>query len=78
MIVAVGKGMVRAHGKSEVCSKVRKRLNWEMLIAGRVAVEQIGATGNHVWKGLALSYLLLRRALEIWAYGNGLVPSEYC
>ena len=78
MIVPVGKGIGRAHGKSEVRPKVRKPLTWEMLIAGREAVEQMGATGNLDWKGLALSHLLLCRALEIWAYGNGLVNSEFC
>ena len=78
MIVAVGKGVDRAYGKSEVRPKVRKPLSWEMLIAGREAVEQMGATGNLVWKGVALSYLLLCRASEIWAHGNGLVHSEFC
>ena len=48
MIVAVGKGVDRAYGKSEVRPKVRKPLSWEMLIAGREAVEQMGATGNLV------------------------------
>ena len=48
MIVPVGKGIGRAHGKSEVRPKVRKPLTWEMLIAGREAVEQMGATGNLV------------------------------
>lgn len=78
MIVAVGKGIDRAHGKSDVRPKVRKPLTWEMLIAGREAVEQMGETGSLMWKGLALSYLLLCRASEIWAYGNGLVHSEFC
>ena len=48
MIVAVGKGIDRAHGKSGVCPKARKPLTWEMLIAGRGAVQQMGATGNLV------------------------------
>ena len=33
--VAVGKGIDRAHGKTEVRPKVRKPLTWEMLIAGQ-------------------------------------------
>ena len=76
--ISVGKGIDRAHRKSEVSPKVRKPLAWEMLIAGREAVEQVGAAGNLVWKGLALSYLLLCRSSEIWAYGNRLVHSEFC
>ena len=44
MIVAVGKGIDRAHGKSEARPKVRKPLTSEMLIAGQEAVEQMGAT----------------------------------
>ena len=38
----------------------------------------MGATGNLVRKGLALSYLLLCRASEIWAHENELVHSEFC
>ena len=34
--------------------------------------------GYLAWKELALSYLLLCRASEMWAYGNGLVHSELC
>ena len=30
------------------------------------------------WMGLALSYHLLCRASEIWAYGNGLVHPDFC
>ena len=39
-----------------MCPNLRKSLTWEMLIAGRGAVEQMEATGNLVWKGLALPY----------------------
>ena len=78
MIVAVGKGIDRAHGKTDVRPKVRKPLTWQMLVAGRRAVEESGGPGSLAWMGLALSYLLLCRASEIWAYGNGLVHSEFC
>ena len=31
-----------------------------------------------VWSGLALSFHLLCRASDIWAYGSGLVHSDFC
>lgn len=30
------------------------------------------------WAGLGLSYFLLRRASEIWAYNGGFVHSAFC
>ena len=37
-----------------------------------------GRERSAVWIGLALSYHLLCRASEIWAYGNGLVHPDFC
>ena len=34
MVVAVGKGIDRAHGRSNVRPKVRKPLAWDMLVQG--------------------------------------------
>ena len=70
MVVAVGKGIDRAHGKSEVRPKVRKPLTWDLLTKGMESVTDAGTEGWVVWSGLALSF---RLASEIWAYGNGLV-----
>lgn len=54
MVVAVGKGIDRAHAKSEARSTVRKPIMWEILTVGREAVERMGVTGSLLWKGLAL------------------------
>ena len=35
MVTAVGKGIDRAHGKSEVRPKVRQPLSWDLLTKGR-------------------------------------------
>ena len=34
MVVAVGRGIYRAHGRSDVRPKVRKPLTWDMLVQG--------------------------------------------
>lgn len=78
MVVAVGKGIDRAHGKSEVKPMVRKPLSWEMLEQGRGLVAAMGTEGTVTWPGLALSYFLLCRASELWAYRNGFVHSGFC
>ena len=77
-IRAVMKTIDRAHAGTQIKPRSRKPLTWEMLVAGRGAVEGMGNTGQLIWKGLALSYLLLCRASEIWAYETGLVHSEFC
>ena len=78
MVVAVGKGIDRAYRRSVVRPKVRKLLTWDMLLQGW----EIFANGGHewsvVWMGIALSYRLLCRAAEIWAYGNGLMHPDFC
>ena len=78
MVTAVGKGIDRAHGKSEVRPKVRKPLSWELLTKGRGCVAGVETEGWVVWCGLALSFHLLCRASEIWAFGNGLVHPDFC
>eukprot|EP00904_Undaria_pinnatifida_P003784 jgi/Undpi1/13406/HiC_scaffold_8.g03065.m1 len=78
MVTAVGKGIDRAHGKSEVRPKVRKPLSWELLTKGRGCVAGVETEGWVVWCGLDLSFHLLCRASEIWAFGNGLVHPDFC
>ena len=68
----------RAHAGTQIKPRSRKPLTWALLVAGRGAVEGLGNAGQLIWKGLALSYLLLCRASEIWAYETGLVQSEFC
>lgn len=77
-IRAVMKTIDRAHAGTQIKPRTRKPLTWEMLEAGRGVVEGMGNAGQLIWKGLALSYLLLCRASEIWAYETGLVHSEFC
>ena len=78
MVVAVGKGIDRAHGKSEIRPKVSKPLTWDLLTTGMKSACEVGTEGWVVWTGLALSFHLLCRASEIWAYGNGLVHADLC
>ena len=78
MVVAVGKGIGRAHGKSDVRPKVRKPLTtWDMLVQGWGIFANPGHEWSVVWMGPALYYYRLCRALEIWAYGNGLLHPDY-
>lgn len=65
MVVAVGKGIDRAHGKSDVKPTVRKPLNWKILEQGRGLLFAMGTEGKVTWLGLALSYFLLCRASEL-------------
>ena len=37
-----------------------------------------GHEWSEIWMGLALSYHLLFRVSEMWAYGNGLVYADFC
>ena len=78
MVVAVGKGIDRAHEKSEVHPKIRKPRTWDMLTTGRKSMCELGTEGWVVGSGLALAFHLLCRASEIWAYGNGLVHADFC
>ena len=78
MVVAVGKGIDRTYGRSDVRPKVRKPLTWDMLVQGWGILANRGHEWSVVWMGLALSYHLLCRASDIWAYGNGLVHPDFC
>ena len=68
MVVAVGRGIDRAHGRSDVRPKVRKPLTWDKVVHGWRFFANRGHEWSAVWMGLALSYHLLCRASEIWAY----------
>ena len=70
MVTAVEKGIDGAHGKSEVRSKVRKPLSWDLLTKGRRCVAEVETEGWVIRSGLALSFHLMCRASEIWAFGN--------
>lgn len=78
MVTAVGKGIDRAHGNSEVRPKVPKPLSWKILTKGRRGVAKVETEGWVVWSGLALSFHLLCKISEKWTFGNGLVHPVYC
>ena len=70
MIIAMGTGIDRAHGMSTKKKRVRLPLTWEMLAEGRQAVVSMKYGGYVMWLALAVSYFLLCRASELWAYAN--------
>lgn len=76
MIVAVRKEVDRAHGKSDITPKVSNPQTWEILAAGRAAVEQIGEAGRLSLKRLAGLHLPLCRALGS-GRTTGLVHLEF-
>ena len=78
MIVAVGKGIDRAHGMTEKRNPRRLPLTWAILSQGERVVTAMVDGGRVMWLGLALSYFLLCRASELWAYANGQVHPEFC
>ena len=57
--------------------KVRKPLSWDLLTKGR-CVAEVETEGWVIWSELALSFHLLCRTSEIWAFGNGLVHPDFC
>lgn len=78
-IVAAGRGIDRLRGMSGKKAPVRLPLTWHMLSHGFPSVTTDAKNGGMVmWIGLALSYFLLCRASELFAYANGLVHPEFC
>ena len=55
MIVAVGKGIDRAHGMSQKKAQVRLPLTWALLSQGKQVVASMVDGGHVMWLGLALS-----------------------
>ena len=79
IVLAVGKGIDRAQGKSDVRPRVEMPLMWNMLTEVMDRVIEVGPEGSAIWRGLAfviLSFVL--QASEIWTYGNGLVHPDFC
>ena len=58
--------------------QVRLPLTWAMLSQGRRVVASMVDGEDVMWLGLAMSYFLLCRASELWAYANGQVHLEFC
>ena len=78
MIVAAGKGIDRFRGMSGKNTQVRLPLTWSILAHGYLTVTSSQEGGDVIWLGLALSYFLLCRASELFAYANGLVYPDLC
>jgi len=78
MVTAVGKGIDRAHGKSEVRPKVRKPLSWDLLTKGRRSVVEveIQRVGNLERSRVVVPPIV--QSLGNWAFGNGLVHPDFC
>ena len=76
MIVAVGRGIDRAHVTAKK-RQVRLPLTWSMLAQGRKVVASMADGGYVMWLVLQF-YFLLCRATELWAYANGYVYPEFC
>ena len=62
MVTAVGKGIDRAHGKSDVRPEVRKPPLGDLLTKKRKSVAEVDTEGWVDWIGLALLFKLLCRA----------------
>lgn len=76
-IVAAGKGTDRTRRTSDKKAQVRLPLTWSILSQGFLSVTDSKNGGRVMWLGLALSYFLLCRASELFAYTNGLVHPEF-
>ena len=79
-IRAIKMAMVRAEGADggNVAGKrQRLPLTYEMLQRGKLSVPRTHKA-QVCWLGLALSYFLLARASELWAYDDGGIHSDFC
>ena len=77
-IKAVKEGIKRAHVEGGTQQRMRRPLSWEMLKEMEEAAKEWGMGGRVVWIGLALTYLLLLRASELFAEDDGSVHAVYC
>ena len=59
-------------------AQVRLPLTWALLSQGKQVVAIMVDGGHIMWLGLALSYFLLCRASELWAYADGKNHPEFC
>ena len=78
MIAAAGKGIGRFRRMSGKNAQVRLPLTWSILAHGYLTVTSSQEGGDVMWLGLALSYFLLCRASELFAYANGFVHPNFC
>ena len=77
-IKAVKEGIKRAYVEGGTQQRMRRPLTWGMLKEMEEAAKEWGMGGRVVWIGLALTYLLLLRASELFAEDDGSVHAVYC
>ena len=78
MIAGLGKGIDRAHGMSKKKAQIRLPLSWSLTSQGRQALVSMEDGGRAMWLGFAVSYFMLCRAPEMWAYADGKVHPDFC
>ena len=76
-VAAVAKAIDRLHARAETRTRVRLPLTVEMILAGKdgTSADKFRLV---TWMGIALSYFLLCRASELWAYHDGRVHADFC
>ena len=76
-VAAVTKAIDRLHARADTRSQTRLPLTVEMILAGKdgTCADKFRLV---TWMGIALSYFLLCRASELWAYHNGRVHADFC
>ena len=77
-IKAVKEGIKRAHVEGGTQQRVRRPLSWEILKGMEGAVKEWGVGEIVAWIGLALTYLILLEASELFAEDDGSVHAVYC
>ena len=77
-IKAVKEGIKRSHVEGGYQQRVRRPLTWEMVKGMEEVAQSWGVGGRIAWIGLALTYLLLLRASELYAEDDGKVYAVNC
>ena len=78
LMKAVREAIKRAHVEEGTQQRMRRPLSWETLKYMKEAAKEWGVGGRVAWIGLALTYLLLLRASELFAEDDGRVHAVYC
>ena len=77
-IKGVAQGIKKGHVEKGTQARVRRPLTWGMLSSMQQSVGGEGAGGRVLWIGLALTYLLMLRASELFAERDGKIHDVYC
>ena len=77
-IKAVKEGIKRVHVEGGTQQRMPRPLSWGMLKEMEEETKEWGVGWRVAWIGLALTYLLLLRASELFAEDDGRVHALYC